>query len=241
MTANENGQLGACAFLGHADNKSRPLRPCPIRLLAFSVSSHTLPDKLHHIMSISTALNFSCTRGGEWYACNTSSQFVGCCSVNPCTESCPKHALHPITFDPATFGQFPDLSCGIGAFTFTCSTNQTFYGCCKTNPCFKSECPIGDLVPAFAGSSILKSIYGDPSLNFVGATPLTTASPKQAPGPLSRSPQSSAATKIGRLGAIRLIGVSIAILVTVCLGLGLWLIYRNLTVRSNGRTESAER
>jgi hypothetical protein len=178
--------------------------------------------------------------GGEWYACTTGTKFVGCCSVNPCTEMCPTHALHPIAFDPSMFGKFADLSCGSGGGIFTCSKNQTFYGCCKSNPCLDGGCPIGDLLPTFAGRDDLISSYSNPDLNFVGAAPLTTASPKQASGPLSPSPHLLESTSIGRTGALTLMGTSIAVMVSVIAGIGLWLCYRRLAARSNGKAKSAE-
>lgn len=179
-------------------------------------------------------MTFSCGFGGEWYAYAAG---VGCCSVNPYAEICPTHALHPLTFDPTTMGSSPDLICAVeGGTMCTCSSNKTFFGCCKSNPCSNGTgvCPIGDLLPSKADRPKKISTFGDPGVNFVGAASVTTESPKRAAGPIGSFSQSFDLTKIDHPHAIRLMGVSTAVLVTIWVGIGLWLLYRKL----NGQTNS---
>lgn len=105
----------------------------------------------------------------------------------------------------------------------------------------KGVCPLGDLLPALATRPEMISTFGDPNVNFVGVAPLTTSHPRLASGPRSPSAQPIDFTKVGRPHAFRLMGVSIATLVAVCMGIGLWLLYRHLAVGSSPRRGSAQR
>ncbi|KAF2692065.1 hypothetical protein K458DRAFT_325913 [Lentithecium fluviatile CBS 122367] len=93
---------------------------------------------------------FTCSAGGTWYACDSGSKFVGCCASDPCSIGCSDGNISPGSFDPDQYGKFPDASCGSGSRFYTCTSGATFWGCCKSNPCSNgSECPVGDLTPAF--------------------------------------------------------------------------------------------
>ncbi|CAO2657609.1 Nn.00g037350.m01.CDS01 [Neocucurbitaria sp. VM-36] len=51
-----------------------------------------------------------------------------------------------------TKSEWPDASCGSASDFFTCSSGDSFWGCCKSNPCAATPpatCAQGDLVPAF--------------------------------------------------------------------------------------------
>ncbi|CAO2647789.1 Nn.00g087110.m01.CDS01 [Neocucurbitaria sp. VM-36] len=182
----------------------------------------------------------SCANGGDWYICLTGTKFVGCCAVNPCTEICPTHAIHPISFDPSLYGKIPDFTCGNGTDAFMCSRGQTFLGCCKTNPCVTGECPVGHLLPAFADRPELVSAYGDPNVNFVGAEPLTTSSVVRANEPVSTSLPALDASNIGRSSALTAFGVSITIIFAICVTITLWFCFRRLSIRSHSQAKSAE-
>lgn len=194
---------------------------------------------------MTTSVIFSCDRGGEWYACNTTtSKFVGCCSVNPCDVSCPAHALHPVSFDAQLSNTFPDFSCPASTNAYSCwgVPSKTFFGCCKSNPCqTDSVCPVGDLAPASADNDYLWSTFGDPNRNFVGAAPLLTGTQKRASGLVTLSGQHRIASKISYRNGLKVMGASIAILIVTSTIIVLWLCYRRFNLKSSNRSVSAKR
>ncbi|EUC29191.1 hypothetical protein COCCADRAFT_107188 [Bipolaris zeicola 26-R-13] len=105
------------------------------------------------------AFSPSCPSGGTWWACGYGTYFVGCCARDPCDITCAQGNLYPGAFDPKAYGTFPDATCGTGSKFYTCSAGQTFWGCCKTNPCAQSGCPDGDLEPAILNRNDLLSAY----------------------------------------------------------------------------------
>ncbi|EUC47751.1 hypothetical protein COCMIDRAFT_89471 [Bipolaris oryzae ATCC 44560] len=105
------------------------------------------------------AFSPSCPSGGTWWACGYGTYFVGCCARDPCDITCAQGNLYPGAFDPKAYGTFPDATCGTGSKFYTCSAGQTFWGCCKTNPCAQSGCPDGDLEPAILNRDDLRSAY----------------------------------------------------------------------------------
>ncbi|KAH7406141.1 hypothetical protein DE146DRAFT_754123 [Phaeosphaeria sp. MPI-PUGE-AT-0046c] len=101
-------------------------------------------------------ITFTCPSGGKWYTCPGGS-FVGCCGVDPCASGCKQGDLQQGGFALADFGTFSDASCEAGSNFWTCapSASQSFWGCCKSNPCNNTPaatCRQGDLTPAFLGS-----------------------------------------------------------------------------------------
>ncbi|OAL06171.1 hypothetical protein IQ06DRAFT_301213 [Phaeosphaeriaceae sp. SRC1lsM3a] len=108
-------------------------------------------------------ITFTCPSGGKWYTCPSGS-FVGCCGVDPCSNGCKQGDLQPGGFPLADHGTFSDASCETGSNFWTCapSASQTFWGCCKSNPCNNTPaatCRQGDLTPAFLGSPEKKAAY----------------------------------------------------------------------------------
>ena len=115
--------------------------------------------------SNSTSNHFWCPEGGTWYACPEKPHFVGCCSVDPCTNvdedstsPCPK--LSKAAFDPSIYDKFTPNTCigSANASWYTCKfTNPPFLGCCLSDPCAdpkQTGCSDDDLIPAaWSGSS----------------------------------------------------------------------------------------
>ncbi|EUC47750.1 hypothetical protein COCMIDRAFT_3375 [Bipolaris oryzae ATCC 44560] len=103
-------------------------------------------------MSNSSFFDFHCPLGGKWYACASGSNFVGCCTSDPCANGCVQGNIRPGGYNISHHGEWPDASCGSASDFFTCNAGDTFWGCCKTNPCAATPpatCAQGDLVPAF--------------------------------------------------------------------------------------------
>lgn len=76
--------------------------------------------------------------GGDWYACTTAYQFVGCCRSFPCGQDsgCPGNDLEPAFFNTTYYHKFPDQNCSFGSAWYTCTGSETgFMGCCKTDAC----------------------------------------------------------------------------------------------------------
>lgn len=94
-----------------------------------------------------------CPSGGQWYACEAGSRFVGCCDDDPCSiRGCNQGNLKPASFNPAHHGTFPDLECNSGNW-YTCNgTSPPFMGCCKSNACAQG-CPTEDLAAGHMGNN----------------------------------------------------------------------------------------
>jgi hypothetical protein len=105
-----------------------------------------------YILNRGLAFGPSCPLGGQWFVCETGSNFVGCCNKDPCTLGCMQGSLEPASFDPLFYETFPDLKCESGEF-YTCrDAKPPFMGCCKSNPC-NEGCPTADLAGAFLGKN----------------------------------------------------------------------------------------
>ena len=95
----------------------------------------------------------SCPSGGDFYACQSNTNFVGCCALQACTHGCSDGNLEPASFNPSFEGRFHDQQCPTGSRWYTCaSTQPPFMGCCKSNPC-NDGCPAGVLTAGFLSSN----------------------------------------------------------------------------------------
>ncbi|KAH7381691.1 hypothetical protein BKA66DRAFT_122148 [Pyrenochaeta sp. MPI-SDFR-AT-0127] len=128
-------------------------------------------------MSNSSFFDFHCPAGGKWYGCAAGSRFVGCCTSDPCTNGCVQGNIRPGGYNISHHGEWPDASCGSASNFFTCSAGDSFWGCCKSNPCAATPpatCAQGDLVPAFLERPEQFNAYA-------------SASPSSTPQPSSKS------------------------------------------------------
>ncbi|KAI3322544.1 hypothetical protein HD806DRAFT_536382 [Xylariaceae sp. AK1471] len=98
----------------------------------------------------------SCPAGGGFYICQDSStRFIGCCDVDPCTADldgeCPTAKLFDASFSAASGVKFAAQSCAEpwnSSIWYTCAdARPPFLGCCMNNPC-NNGCLPGHLVPA---------------------------------------------------------------------------------------------
>jgi hypothetical protein len=175
-----------------------------------------------------------CPSGGDWYACSTGTYFAGCCAVNPCSITCPVQDLYPVLFDGALFGTFPDMSCDSGSDFYICgrsSHNASFFGCCKSNACVNAACPVGDLTPAFIKRPEQIELFGDPSVNNMGVSPVTTSSVVLALEPAMASTSVYNGPGFGRSDAIISASISVAVMVALCASVALWLGWRKSYIR----------
>ena len=109
------------------------------------VSSFLLPRQ---------AFSPSCPSGGTFYACQSGTNFVGCCNSEASSNGCSDGNLEPASFNTAYYGQFKDQECPTGSRWYTCTgTKPPFMGCCKSNPCSNDGCPAGDLTAGFLSSN----------------------------------------------------------------------------------------
>jgi hypothetical protein len=102
-------------------------------------------------------LDFNCPLGGSFYVCtNSPIEFVGCCTIDPCTTpaggKCPTANLRAASFNGSTSASLPPQDCDDDRGTSlwsTCANNSpSFVGCCASNPCGQGLCAQADLVPA---------------------------------------------------------------------------------------------
>ncbi|KAF2244245.1 hypothetical protein BU26DRAFT_96452 [Trematosphaeria pertusa] len=120
----------------------------------------------------------TCPSGGTWYACASGSKFVGCCTSDPCTNGCSQGNIQPVAFNASAYGTYPDASCGASSTFYSCLSPDnatTFWGCCKSMPCDHTECPSGDLVPAFMERPEQFNAYATSAPSSTGSAPSATA------------------------------------------------------------------
>ncbi|KAH7127032.1 hypothetical protein B0J11DRAFT_292448 [Dendryphion nanum] len=117
-------------------------------------------------MSPSNSTNnfgMNCPSGGDFHACSSKSLFVGCCASDPCSNDCPAGNLKPTGFAVTKHGNMTDASCPMGSQFYTCvydgKTPDTFWGCCKSNPCATGSCPSENLAGAFLGTPAQLQAY----------------------------------------------------------------------------------
>ncbi|OAL57014.1 hypothetical protein IQ07DRAFT_582281 [Pyrenochaeta sp. DS3sAY3a] len=135
-------------------------------------------------MANATYYDFHCPLGGKWYACSTGSKFVGCCTSDPCgSTGCVQGNVRSGGYNISHYGEWPDASCGAASDFYSCSAGDTFWGCCKSNPCAATPaatCPQGDLVPAFLERPEQFSVYASAS-----STPTPEANSKSNTGAIA--------------------------------------------------------
>ena len=155
---------------------------------------------------------WTCPSEGLFYACAEGSNFVGCCTADPCTNGCPDGNIQPVSYNPADHGNFPDASCGTASQFWTCASgNKTFWGCCKSNPCAQGQaCPAGDLTPAFLDRPEQFRAY----VTDISSTSSATATPTASSKPDSSSGGSNTGAIVGgAVGGVLGLALIVAVLI----------------------------
>jgi hypothetical protein len=138
-------------------------------------------------MASLSSIGASCPSGGSFYVCqNNATEFVGCCTVNPCETGsgvCPTRSLRPASFSSDSYDSIPPQQCGGDkqrALWYSCAfTKPPFMGCCEASPCSAGSCHANDLAPAFLSSDARdRSIFVDGN-----SDPAPTTSSTAAPTP----------------------------------------------------------
>jgi hypothetical protein len=123
--------------------------------------------------------------------------FAGCCTTNPCEITCPQGNLYPTSFDAASYGKFPDATCGLGSNFYTCTgTTVPFMGCCKAVACADlGGCDRSNLTGAYLGTDDLRSAYGAVGAlsSSISARPTITTSAMSSTTMISNTATSAAA------------------------------------------------
>ena len=178
----------------------------------------------------------SCPAESNWYACGSGSLFVGCCTSDPCANSCPDDNLRPASFNSKFYGSIPNEQCPPGSLWYTCAaTNPPFLGCCKSSPC-DDGCPAGNLtagflnlasaapfspIPAITSAAAATAFSSaastsSPLSSFVSAsTSITSAVPTSVPNTVTQPTQHSISTGIT-------VGATLGGIAIVIIGLLLW-------------------
>ncbi|KAI1133472.1 hypothetical protein F5Y10DRAFT_260353 [Nemania abortiva] len=165
----------------------------------------------------------SCPEGGDFHICQRSStRFIGCCDVDPCTPeangNCPLPNLFNASFSAVSGVVLLPQSCSApfnSSFWFTCTdARPPFLGCCKNNPC-NNGCKAGNLVPAMLSE--------DPNDANQFLLPITTtsssSSSNSSPSPTAtavsgaRGHQGSSNARVGIIVGTTLAGVLVLLLV----------------------------
>ncbi|KAI0551930.1 hypothetical protein F4679DRAFT_592907 [Xylaria curta] len=162
----------------------------------------------------------SCPEGGDFHICQDSStRFIGCCDVDPCTPEldgrCPMPNLFNSSFSASSGVKFSPQSCASpfnSSIWFTCTyARPPFLGCCTNDPC-NNGCLVGHLVPA--------TLSEDPADASQFMLPKTTTVSSPSPTATSDQAGESSSKQIGTIVGTSLAGVVILLLV---IGAYLWL------------------
>jgi hypothetical protein len=190
-------------------------------------------------------LDVTCRRdGSKWYACAGASDFAGCCKLDPCKYGCPDEYLGVAMVSSETYGKYPDLSCGVAADFYSCSSGLEvasqefgFWGCCKTQACINRGCPASDLRTAYMNRDDLRAAYTSArEIETLGNNTVLDADQGTSAAPLTlwKDAQSS------RRGDQALIGACLALLVALPIFLVIWICGRQLRhskSETRGKTE----
>lgn len=98
-------------------------------------------------------LDLVCLSEGDFYICQgNSTQFIGCCTSNPCAVdgSCPQEHLRSSSFNGSYYDEIQPQACVTSAAEWYTCNHETipFLGCCSSNPCYAEGCPTHDLISA---------------------------------------------------------------------------------------------
>lgn len=161
----------------------------------------------------------SCPSGGSFYICqNNATEFIGCCTTNPCTPEanghCPTANLRASSFSADTYTDLPRQDCDDAQsieIWYTCKFNQPpFMGCCASNPCAKGLCAPSDIRPAkLSGQAELKASFLQPgnTATATGAAASSTASNDATAAPNGLSSGAIGGIVVGVVAAIILVVV----------------------------------
>ncbi|KAI3342121.1 hypothetical protein F4824DRAFT_445132 [Ustulina deusta] len=168
----------------------------------------------------------SCPVGGNFHICQDSStKFIGCCDVDPCTPGrdgeCPTSKLFSASFSAASGVLFLPQSCADpfnSSIWYTCdNAKPPFLGCCTNNPC-NGGCLAGNLEaatlskdPKNAGQFMLPDTTTTTTttiLSTIGTSVLPTGTESSSP-----SPTDGGGARAGMIAGISVAGVVILLLV----------------------------
>lgn len=191
------------------------------------------------ISQLTAYWGFSCPKGGAFYICpEKKHEFLGCCTVNPCTEErsgvCPDDQLEAATFSIAKYDILPAQGCDVSiqeALFYTCNgSSPPFMGCCASNPC-NAGCPQDKLRPAvlnnLPGEWTKRDYLLNPngsgiSYNRTKTEPSSSASSTSEPTSSSTNQPNSSTNDLDRSGGLSTgaiagiaVGAVIAVLVIV--------------------------
>jgi hypothetical protein len=181
----------------------------------------------------------SCPRdGSRWYACDSGSRFVGCCKLDPCRHGCDKAYVGAARLRKDISNRVPDVSCHDGLF-YTCfnpsSSIAGYWGCCKSNPCGESGCPIEDIGQAYMDRPEQQSFYS----NVYEQLPWSNTSDIWVDSPLQAS-----ARHVSRLSGpskdLILTGLCAALFVVLPVAIAIWISLRNLKSHASKKRRNNE-
>ncbi|KAK3955664.1 hypothetical protein QBC32DRAFT_395269 [Pseudoneurospora amorphoporcata] len=166
-----------------------------------------MPSKEDVIAQLIAFWGFSCPKSGSFYICpDMKHEFLGCCSVNPCTEErngvCPDADLQVATFSSDKWENLQAQSCDVviqEAAWYTCTgTTPPFMGCCTWNSCQHGGCPDDKLRPAvlnkIAGEEWKRTYLLNPNGSGISYDNITKTEPSSSSSASSTSEPTSSST-----------------------------------------------
>ncbi|KAF1847962.1 uncharacterized protein K460DRAFT_414603 [Cucurbitaria berberidis CBS 394.84] len=169
--------------------------------------------------------DFFCPAGGTWYACQTGTKFIGCCTSDPCGTGCFGERLRPAGVSTKIYDQYPGGSCGGNTDFWTCLTEPTFWGCCNSDPCKNnSTCAVGHLEPTFMKRPDQIEYFGALNVLLSSTIPSTSSPSATATASLVPPPSNSgSSTKVSGAviggavgGAVALVGIIGVVIFCLC-------------------------
>ncbi|KAI5457035.1 hypothetical protein BGZ63DRAFT_82491 [Mariannaea sp. PMI_226] len=184
---------------------------------------------VEHTAVIAT-YGLNCPEGGDVYICEgKATEFVGCCTSDPCSDGagCPAKHLRTLTFNQDKYTSIPALSCdssgGKEGLWYSCAfTNPPFLGCCDVNACgdkAQQGCPPGHLVAGLLSTNakIRAKFLSPDNMSESQTTPTILSTSSSASSASTKTTSSAAATSSsashsgGGLSTGAIVGIAVGV------------------------------
>ncbi|KAK5628682.1 hypothetical protein RRF57_004397 [Xylaria bambusicola] len=173
----------------------------------------------------------TCPVDGQFFICqNSSTKFIGCCKVDPCTSEldgvCPDSELFVASYSAASGMMFLQQDCADpfnGSIWYTCdNARPPFLGCCMNDPC-NNGCLDGNLVAATLSNDLKNAsqlMLSDTTSTTTDTISSSTSSSTTGTGILPKGTENSSSgsmssdgARAGMIAGISVAGVVILLLV----------------------------
>ncbi|KAI0514573.1 hypothetical protein F5B22DRAFT_233200 [Xylaria bambusicola] len=180
-----------------------------------------------------TKFGLTCPVDGKFHICQKSStKFIGCCKVDPCTSEldgvCPDSELFVASYSAASGVMFLKQDCAdpLNGSWYTCdNARPPFLGCCKNNPC-NNGCLDGNLVAAALSNDPRNAsqlmLPDTTTTTTTGTISSSSSSSTTGTAVLPKGTESSSSSDGARAGMIAGISVAGVVILLLVIAAYLW-------------------